>query len=550
MPLPPSPVVEQWELFPPEISSYRDGRDELNLAEFPIATVGNRFDPSIKTLRFEDHAFDRDSGETIHRKLTITASDLLGLPTAADDEVLLGLLQLSRWQRFSSQTVMFTPYQLLKVLGWRVSTANYRRLRESIQRWLGVTLHYENAWRDKQTGRWADAGFHFIEFVEFYKPGENNNVLAPEGLSIIRWNELVFRNLREGNLKTLDFHLYRQLQSGVSKRMFRFLDKRFYHRRRVTFELEKFACEKIGLTRPVKISTTGRATVDVAQIKRRLLPAIRELELMNFIVPVPAALRFTKEPSGEWQVAFERAGAAAEDSGQAAQPALALDVAEISPLEGRLAGHGVSLSQARRLVSEHDPERVEGQLEALEYLLTKGEKFAPQNRAGWLVQAVTENYGPPRGFKTRAQREAAAHEKSLKVQARLQKQRQHAQDKAQEVVRLEGKLQQADAYLAGLNQAQRTALEEAALQASEVKGRVSATMHRMIVRGYVMELLSKQPANSNDGPRVEMNNPAPPNASQSPVGVQKAVPRSPARPPAKLAKRGGKAKKDRPTTGG
>ena len=32
--------------------------------------------------------------------------------------------------------------------------------------------------------------------------------------------------------------------------MLRFLDKRFYYRRRLTFELETFACEKIGLTRP------------------------------------------------------------------------------------------------------------------------------------------------------------------------------------------------------------------------------------------------------------------------------------------------------------
>ena len=505
----PSASVEQWELFPPELSAYRDGRDELNLAEFPIATVGSRFDPSIKTLYFEDHAFDRDSGENVHRKLTITASDLLGLPTAADDEVLLGLLQLSRWQRFSSQTVTFTPYQLLKVLGWRVSTANYRRLRESIQRWLGVTLHYQNAWRDKQTGRWADAGFHFIEFVEFYKPGENSNVLAPDGLSIIRWNELVFRNLREGNLKTLDFHLYRQLQSGIAKRMFRFLDKRFYHRRRVTFELEKFACEKVGLTRPVKVSTTGKPTVDVAQLKRRLLPAIRELELMNFIVAVPTARRFTKEPSGEWQVAFERANVG-EGGDQPAQPTLALDVAEISPLEGRLTGHGVSLLQARKLVSEYDPERIEGQLAALEYLLTKGEKFAPQNRAGWLVQAVTENYGPPRGFQTPGQREAAAREKSLRAQTRQQKQRQQAQAKEQEAARLEARKEQVAAYLAGLSQAQRTALEETALQANMVQGRIAAPMRRMIVRGYVMNLLSKDPSGPPGGVRA--------GAAASPVG--------------------------------
>jgi hypothetical protein len=41
---------------------------------------------------------NRERLNTISRKLTITASDQYGLPTAPDDEILLGLLQLSRIQ--------------------------------------------------------------------------------------------------------------------------------------------------------------------------------------------------------------------------------------------------------------------------------------------------------------------------------------------------------------------------------------------------------------------------------------------------------------------
>jgi len=53
---------------------------------------------SVKTILFQDVAFDKSTGETITRKLTITASDQYGLPIAPDDEILLGLLQLSRLQ--------------------------------------------------------------------------------------------------------------------------------------------------------------------------------------------------------------------------------------------------------------------------------------------------------------------------------------------------------------------------------------------------------------------------------------------------------------------
>jgi len=154
-------------LFADLVSNYQEGRDELNLAEFPISAIGNRLDPSVKTILFQDATFDKSTGETITRKLTITASDQYGLPTAPDDEILLGLLQLSRIQNFETPTVTFTPYQLLKILGWSINTNNYRRLKESINRWMGVTLYYENAWRDKRTGQWIDASFHFLEQVEF-----------------------------------------------------------------------------------------------------------------------------------------------------------------------------------------------------------------------------------------------------------------------------------------------------------------------------------------------------------------------------------------------
>ena len=62
--------------------------------------------------------------------------------------------------------------------------------------------------------------------------------MAQEGSSVIKWNDLIFRNFKEGNLKTLDFHFYRSLESGIAKRMFRFLDKRFHFRSRLSFVLE------------------------------------------------------------------------------------------------------------------------------------------------------------------------------------------------------------------------------------------------------------------------------------------------------------------------
>ena len=490
-------VPVQSELFPDMVTEYTDGRDELNLAEFPISAIGSRSDPSVKTLRFEDRTFDKAAGEMIDRRLIVTASDEYGLPTTADDEVLLGLLQMSRLQKFESPTVTFTPYQLLRILGWSVSTYNYRRIREAINRWVGVTLYYDNAWRDKATGKWVDAKFHFIEFVEFYKQGKDS-AFAIDGASVIKWNDLVFRNFREGNLKTLDFHLYRALESGIAKRMFRFLDKRFHFRKRLVFALEPFACDKIGLTRPIKVGLSGKTTVDVAQIKRRLLPAIKELEEQKFIFPKEPEDRFTKDPAGVWQVHFEEY----VESGEEEQQSLEIRVEDVGVLEGRLIGHGVSHAQARRLVSEYDDERIESHLDALEFLLAKGGESAPQNRAGWLVKAITENYGPPRGFKTRAQVAHEAQERAerakAKDEARRKKQLTEEAKQASEAERQAADDKRVETYLSSLTDKEREQVESDALKDSPLMvGRTGSPFRRSIIHCYVLELLAKLDASTD-----------------------------------------------------
>lgn len=476
--------ASQQELFPDLVSHYQEGRDELNLAEFPISTVGDRANPGEKTIVFEDTTFDKSCNEVITRRLTITGSDKSGLPTAQDDEVLLGMLQLSYRQGFKSREVSFKPLELLKELGWSPTGPNYARLRKALQRWHDVSLHYENAWRDRATGEWVDADFHFIDNVEISKSG-SKNILAPKGYSFFRWNEVVFRNFKAGNLKSLDFNIYHKLKSGVAKRMFRFLDKRFHMRSRLTFDLHVFAHEKIGITR-------GTST-DVAQVKRRLAEAISQLEGVRFIRPMPEELRFTKLKAGHWDIHFERF-----DEQEAAQPKLPLNLPppDLNPLEARLVGHGVTLSQAQRLASEYEPGRIERQLDSLDFLIAQS-RGVPSNYGGWLVKAITENYTVPKGFKTRAELDQEARERAAKVTERAAKQslKQEAKTAAEQATQ---KRQQAEtekilAYLAALSVPERAKLEKEAVQRSSLaRGRIGPTLRVAIIHNHVKDLLKER----------------------------------------------------------
>ena len=354
---------------------------------------------------------------------------------------------------------------------------------------MGVTLYYENAWRDKRTGQWIDASFHFLEQVEFYKPGQES-ALAPQGYSVFKWNDLVFRNFREGNLKILDFHFYRSLEGGISKRLFRFLDKRFYKRKSLSFDLEAFACEKIGLTRPIKMNPSGRPTTDIAQIKRRLLKAIQELESIGYIKILPPLERFTKDTGGTWEVHFERQLPSEEQ----VQTTLEIEAEELSPLEGRLVGHGVTRSQARKLISEYDDARIEVQLEVLEFLLVRGGETAPTNRGGWLVKAIVENYSLPRGFKSSAQLAEENRQKAEKAKERQEaarrKNAEEGAEQARESADWEKNQTRISEYLESLSPQERLEVEMAALSASPLgRGQISLRLRQSIIDNYVLDIL-------------------------------------------------------------
>src|SRR5262249_25752767 len=115
----------------------RIGRDELNLAEFPIALLADRVPRGQTTLYFEDQ----------HGRLTVTGSDAYGLPTAADADVIVALIYLTKIRNdFSDVKVDFSRYELIKLLKWPDDGRSYKRLGGSLNRWVGVSLYYNKCW--------------------------------------------------------------------------------------------------------------------------------------------------------------------------------------------------------------------------------------------------------------------------------------------------------------------------------------------------------------------------------------------------------------------
>jgi len=399
-----------------------DGRDELNLAEFPLCALAHRLRPEQKTLLFQDRVWDARRREMITRTLTVTGSDAYGLPTALDDEVLLGLIQLTRWHDFADRKVPFTRHQLLHVLGWRDDSKSYARLEASLNRWTGVTLYYQRAWWNKTKQCWMDETFHVLDNVWLChrdRPAPDIGLtVGGAPASAFVWNEVLFRSFQAGNLKSIDFDYFKGLRSAVAKRLYRFLDKRFYHQGRQEFDLKEFAWEHIGLARGY----------DTASLKRKLRLGVVELEGKGFLRPMPDGERFRKLCPGRWRVVFERARPT---------PAARMEAAllpEAQNLVTALAERGISNGIARKLVKQHTPAQIEMQIRVFDWMLARNDPKLTRNPPGFLVCAIRGGYVSPREFQvgaaqtrealeaSKGRRETAKQRETVRLQNALQEQ--------------------------------------------------------------------------------------------------------------------------------
>lgn len=394
------------------------GRDELNLAEFPITVLTDKVPKGLKTLSFSDQIRDQGTGETVLRKVTITGSDIYGLPGPLDMDVLLCLIQLTKLtNNFTNPEVSFSRGELLRLLGLPDSGKHYRRIDESLRRWLGVTLYYENSWWDKEAQEWSSTeGWHILEHILIVDRAATAKRRAKGQLDLFQssftWNKVFFRSCQAENIKRLDLETYFSLERPIARRLYRFLDKRFYRRKDWTFDLKDFAFEHIGISR----------NYDVGEIKKKLQPALDELGAIGFLEPMSREERYTKVGPGVWKITLvqKAAEAIAREDKPLEAPA---DLPSIVARE--LTARGVTPTVATELSASNPPEHIKAQIEAFDWLVQKNDKRVSKSPAGYLVESIRVNYARPKGFESKAERERRA-------EAEREKRRQEAEMKQRE----------------------------------------------------------------------------------------------------------------------
>lgn len=389
------------------------GRDEMNLAEFPFSVLTDRAPEAVKTLIFNNQ----------HGSLTITSSDAYGLPTALDADVMVALLQLTKQKNdFKEPIVYFTRYELLRVLGWPNEGKSYHRLAESLNRWHGVSLIYDGCWWDNRAKRYGDAKIHIIESVVIMDgtaKTTDDGVQQSLPLSSFEWNKKFIQSCQADNLKYLDLSMYFSLEHPSSKRLYRFLDKRFYLRPEWTFDLAEIAFERVGLSR-----NYGR---DFGKVKEKLKPAIEELEGKDFLQRMSRDERYFKEGK-VWKIRLNQkppALATPEPPAPSAEP-------EPPSLADELTSRGVTKAAAAELAQKHPAETIQAKIEVFDWLVDKQDKRVAKNPAGYLVKSLSDDYAVPKGFVPKAERDRQAEAAKQRQQAEAEVRRREREAEARE----------------------------------------------------------------------------------------------------------------------
>jgi len=386
------------------------GKDEMNLVEYPITLLSKRHESELKTIEFSDTIIG-DGGKIIKREWTVTGSDKYGLPLAQDNDVLLALLALGKEQGFKSRQLFFSRYRLCQIMGWKINGRSYQRIGDALDRFSGMRIKADNALYDNARKGYVTKNFGIIDNYELFdssKPETPRQDTFP--FSYVYLNQVLYESINAGYIKSIDVKTYYRLDSSITKRLYRYLDKKRYDgKKKFGMDLLTLAYTHIGFDEKVyKYASL---------IKHKLNPAHEELIKAGFLKS--AEYQKTSDGTSEKviytfgrKVELAEADGASGENGNKAVPEPA--DRETDPLLARLLEIGVTRAMAKKIFKEFSREVIQAQVDALPHRDAK-------DRPAVLISAIREGWSLPGSYQeTTARKKRDEEEKQLLEQKRCQ----------------------------------------------------------------------------------------------------------------------------------
>jgi hypothetical protein len=245
-----------------------NGKDEMNLVDFPFATVH----PNDKRKVIVYDGWMTENNKRQQVKWTVEGGALIGLPNEFGVRIFLALLLLADEQGWPEQ-VTFTIYRILKVLELPDTKQYYEATKAELSKLATVTISSEGAfWDHERKKRMTIRQFHLLDDLHLVYSTDGETYTEEEDTNYVVFGKQVLRSVQSGYIKRLDFAFYRQLDKPLSRQLYRFLDRRMRHRDR--FEIDVFdLTNRLG-------TASYRYPSDVRKV---IQPAINELVEAGFL---------------------------------------------------------------------------------------------------------------------------------------------------------------------------------------------------------------------------------------------------------------------------
>lgn len=388
------------------------GKDEMNLAEFPFGILKRQGD-SDDTYVYEGTITTKD-GQRHQQRWEVHGLGSLGLPSEYDERVLIALMAITASHNFQNRKVPFSVYQILQIMGVGTGKRDYQSVERALKRLIGVTIFAEGAFWDQGDRQWVSkttSGFHILEKFWLAYQEKNEMVREQEGVhAYIIWSNDLWKSIKNGYIKTLDLNFYFSLDTPMSRRLYRFLDKRMYYRDQYQIDVYDLS-GRLGMSRYPYAS----------KIVEKLRPALEELKSRGFLK------RYETVKKGKFtRLFFERTASLAEPESDLLLPApeepqtpplrhrtpvaggdaVPLDAQAMEEAEviGVLMKLGYKAGIAKRLASRYDEDYILQKIDFLDY----AERTRPhtiRKPLAWLTKALDENYAEPEGYRAYRRRE-------------------------------------------------------------------------------------------------------------------------------------------------
>lgn len=353
------------------------GHDEMNLAEFPMSLL-RREDMGRDTFRYEG-SYVLPNGERHQQTWEIRAGND-GMPTEFDERVLVALLSISGEQGFQSRKVVFSVYQVLRVMqAENQGQTIHNRVIQALDRLAGTRIVAQGSFWDNSTKTWEPhrGNFGIIDEVWLRFRETDEEKIRQEGKApgYFEWSKQIWRSIKSGYVKYLDLEIYYQLKTAIARRLYRLLDKRLYKKAELEIDIFELAA-KLAMSDTYKYA---------ADIWRKIVPGIEELKAIGFLEDA------TRKKVGKYtRVVFTRAQGHSIIA-LASNPSISTGAEDGEELARELEELGMEAQMAGALTEAYDPLFIREKLNQLRKELRRNARSI-QNPAGWLVSAIRKDF--------------------------------------------------------------------------------------------------------------------------------------------------------------